>query len=507
MREQSERMLALWLPEAIAHDTTGGLRWEEALTAFEQIIPGVEPLRPGLCLVRARGPARYFGSEVQAAEALISAAENLGFRKIRAGVADGRFAAEQTLYVAEQAPGMNLPASRVRIVTSENTAAFLASLPVGSAAESDLAEVLVGLGVRTLGDLVALPEAAVNERFGAAGADAHRRARGLDPRAHGRADPPAPRSRPPVVLQLDPPLDEADRLAFACRSHAEAFIRDLTVSGLVCTELRVELIDDIRVRHERQWAHPTRFTPADVVNRIRWQAATVPTDTERTGAGIAEVRLVSLRTARAAEHEPGLWNTATDQRIHHQLGRVQNLIGYEHVGTGELLGGRLSQDRQRLLPWGARPSHSEQHRPRTGPWPGQIPGPPPSTVFTDAPRVLLLDRAGEPVGIDEEDLLDSSPTLLRLSSDSRTDRTVQSWSAPWPLRERWWAGAENATRSNTRPLPPPRQPTEHSEGWAGAENATFRLQVLLTNGEAWLLRYQLSDSGAGWGWVAEGRYD
>lgn len=507
MNERAERMLALWLPEAAADDDDNGLRWERALTAYEEVVPGVESLRPGLCLVRARGPARYYRGEARAAEALAMAAVKLGFVRIRAGVADGRFTAEQALYADEHAPGVSVPSPGLRIVAPERTAAFLAPLPIGCAMDAELAEVLIGLGVRTLGDLAALPEDAVNERFGAAGTAAHRRARGLDPRATRAAPPPPPRNRPPAILRLDPPLDEADRLAFACRTHAEAFVGELAASGLVCTELRIELIDDIDVRHERQWTHPTRFTPADVLNRIRWQTTAVPADAERSGAGITEVRLSSLRTARAAEHEPGLWNTSTDERIHHHLGRVQNLIGYEQVGTGELLGGRSSPDRQRLLPWGSHARYGARHRPRAGPWPGRIAGPAPSTVFAEAPRVFLLDSEGRSVGIDGDELLDSIPALLSFSGDSSSGQAVRAWSKPWPLRERWWAGAENASRSNARPLPPPRQPTERSQGWAGAENACFRLQLLLASGEAWLLRYEFPEIGTEGHWVAEGRYD
>lgn len=461
-------------------------RWEHALEAIDAVVPGMEPLRIGLCAARARGPARYYGGETAAAESLVALAADLGYARARAAVASGRFAAEQAACTGSALDDPAAP--RVRVVPETLTADFLSPLPVGLATDPELAEVLAGLGILTLGAFAALPEGAVLERFGTTGSNAHRLARGLDPK---HAPPPsaAARRRFCTALDFEPPLDDAERLAFACRAHAEGFIDELAGYGLVCTELRIEFIDDRGARHERQWAHPSRFTDADVVNRIRWQAAGMhPHEIERSGSGIAEIRLTPVRIAHAADHEPGLWSDAPNERIHHHLTRVQGLLGYRGVGTGELLGGRLSADRQHLVPWGAPTRGAAHARPRAGPWPGRLDGALPSTVFADPPRVRLLDREGCTVRIDREELLGADPARLqRPGSDASA---VEAWSAPWPLRERWWAGGEDASRTK-----------------AAHSGARFRLQVLLEGGEAWLLRCEQSPTDRSWGWVAEGRYD
>jgi len=463
-----------------------GRRWEHALEAIDAVVPGMESLRIGLCAARARGPARYYGGETAAAESLIAVAADLGYARAGAAVASGRFAAEQAACIGSAADDPAAP--RVRVVPEALTADFLSPLPVRLATDPELAEVLAGLGILTLGAFAALPEEAVLERFGAAGSSAHRLARGLDPK---HAPPPsaAPRRRFCMALDFEPPLDDAERLAFACRAHAEGFIDELAGYGLVCTELRIEFIDDRGARHERQWAHPSRFTDADVVNRIRWQAAGMhPHEIERSGSGIAEVRLTPVRIARAADHEPGLWSDAPNERIHHHLTRVQGLLGYRGVGTGELLGGRLSADRQGLVPWGAPTRGAAHARFRAGPWPGRLDGALPSTVFADPPRVRLLDREGRTVRIDHEELLGADPARLQCRGSDAF--AVEAWSAPWPLRERWWADGEDASHSN-----------------ALRTGARFRLQVLLESGEAWLLRCEQSTTDGPWGWVAEGRYD
>src|SRR5207253_6863354 len=99
-------------------------------------------------------------------------------------------------------------------------------------AAAELAELLVRLGIRTLGDLAALPVPAVLARFGAAGAVASRLARGLDER------PLAARTPPPdlvVTAALDPPAQHLETVAFLARSLAEQLHRELATRGLAAT--------------------------------------------------------------------------------------------------------------------------------------------------------------------------------------------------------------------------------------------------------------------------------
>ncbi|WP_449279735.1 DNA polymerase Y family protein [Leucobacter sp. GX0328] len=442
-------------------------RFAPVLAAIEEVAPGVDAVRPGLCALRGRGPARYYGGEEEAAEAVLAAVAQLGFADARIGIADGLFAAEQAVRAPSTAALVDAPAPRVRVVAAGAAAAFLGPLPVERACDEAFAALLRGLGIRTLGALAALPESAVRERFGAAGTVAHRRARAL-PAAPGAEVRP----RPPVrelsaELAFEPPIGAAEQLAFAVARLAERFVAGLTAGRLVCTALRVELVDDIEVRHERIWEHPRHFTVADVVNRIRWQAEAEARGGERGGAGIAQVRISPARTEHAAAHEPALWSTEPDARVHHRFTQVQSRLGHTGIGTLALDGGRLSAERQRFVPWGMRRGGSAS----AGPWPGALPGPHPATVFAEPPPAEVLDADGSPVGIDSDDLLSATPRTVRIDGDGA--RAVEGWSAPWPVRERWWEG---------RP-------------------ARFRLQVQLADGTAWLLR---AEHGR---WCAEGQYD
>ncbi|MBL3698259.1 DNA polymerase Y family protein [Leucobacter luti] len=448
-------------------------RFAPVLAAIERLIPGIESRRPGLCAMRARGPARYYGGEEPAAAALLALATELDLTGVRIGIADGIFAAEQAARAAATAPGLAVPCAGIRIVPAGASAAFLSPLPVDHAAPGDFAEVLSGLGIRTLGALAALPEDAVRQRFGAAGVAAHRRATATGPVHGAEVRPRAPVREFSVDLSFEPPIDTAEQLAFACATLADRFISGLAEERLVCTALRIELTDDISVRHEREWAHPHRFTASDTVGRVRWQAASISHDAERGGAGITRVRITPTHTDRAAAHEPGLWNTEPDERVHHHLSRAQNRLGHAAVGTAQLSGGRLLASRQTMIPWGtSRTRPADTRGSASAPWPGALTGPVPSRVFATPLSAALLDVEGVAVSVDAEDLLTALPARLRVSHTEFSDR-VEGWSAPWPVRERWWQGAPER----------------------------FRLQLRLADGDAWLLYYERGE------WFAEGRYD
>lgn len=466
----AERVIVLRLPEWIASKQPGD--FAPVFARFTELVPQLETPHPGIIAMRARGPARYYGSEHQAASALLNAAHAEGSVAAGVGIADGRFAAEQA---ASQASASH---DAVRIIPPGGSAAFLSPLPVSAAADGRLAELLPGLGIYTLGAFATLPEDAVRARFGPAGVLAHRHARGEDAERGEEIRPQRADRDLEMGLDFEPPLTGTEQLAFACSTLADCLSAALTEERLVCTTLRVTLTDDIGAHHEREWAHPRFFAPADTLARIRWQAAALESASERSGAGIAAVRIRPVHTDRAASHEPGLWTSGPDERIHHHLSRAQGLLGSRGVGTMTLRGGRLLHARQRFTAWGDAPERERVH----GPWPGTLLEASPSIVFPSPLRARLLAADGALVGIDDDDLLTSTPHLLRVEQHA-TPGTVRGWSKPWPIRERWWDSTPDR----------------------------FRLQLELDTGAAWMLLGQpsatASEAPARVHWFAEGRYD
>jgi protein ImuB len=153
-------------PDAVADE------WERLLIALEGVGAAVEPGRPGLAWFDARGLRNMHGGSL---DHVIAAARRALGTPARLGAAPSRFAALAA-------------ASRARVrraeIAAEPLAAYLAPLPVDLLASrpetAAMPETLERFGVRTLGELAALPRAALADRFGTAGPLAKDLAKGKD---------------------------------------------------------------------------------------------------------------------------------------------------------------------------------------------------------------------------------------------------------------------------------------------------------------------------------------
>ena len=72
-------------------------------------------------------------------------------------------------------------------------------------------------------------------------------------------------------MSFDPPLETVEPVAFSSRQTAELLITELASHGLVCSEIRIEVVGDRGWVGSRVWAHPRWFTAADIVDRLYWQ--------------------------------------------------------------------------------------------------------------------------------------------------------------------------------------------------------------------------------------------
>ena len=165
--------------------------WEDALRRLERIGAAVEPGRPGEAFFEAGGLRGLYGS---VEHALRRAREAIG-SPARLGAGRTRLAA----YAASQR-------SRTRrapvVVPAGMTRSFLAPLSVSLLrdrlddewARVDLPDKLERLGVESLGQLAALPDAAIADRFGRLGLVALRMARGVE-------EPLRPRRAPEDLVE------------------------------------------------------------------------------------------------------------------------------------------------------------------------------------------------------------------------------------------------------------------------------------------------------------------
>ena len=538
----------------------GARLFERVIAAVTGFCPSVEAVQPGECAFAARGPARYFGSETRLAGLVIAAVADLGVQA-RVGVADGLFTARLAARGADPAgadpagadPAGADPAgadtdgasaagadpagasadgasadeaSAVLVVPPGRTAGFLARQPVSvladlglagqDRADQDLVGLLNRLGLRTLGDLAALPADDVAGRFGAVGETAHRLARGLG------SGPLA--ARPPagdlsVSQEFDPPEPLAEPVVFAAKTLAERMHEDLAARGLTCVRVEVRFTAADGRESRRLWRHDGLLSASAVADRVRWQldgwrvpdadpvsharpvsdadpvsnaspeSHADPVSHASPDAGITVLRLVPDQVVRATGHQLALWGEAVvSDRVARAAMRVQAILGHEAVLRPVLGGGRDVAERVNHVPFGEK---MQTRLPVGPPWPGRIMGAAPSVVYPFAREADVTDEAGETVTVTGRCVVSAAPAWL--AADGEPPLRITGWAGPWPLSERWWDPAAARRCARFQLL------TGDGRAWLAAVKdghwlieAGYRLWALTTR------RFPGASCGGGW---------
>lgn len=448
--------------------------FEPIAVALESVAPGVEITRPGLAALRVRGPARFYGSEEGVVTAVGEAINAL--TEAWVGVADGGFAAA-------------LAARRGLVVPAGGSADFLHPMPItvlGSRAGVPLVDLLLRLGIHTLGAFAALPASDVSARFGAVGAWSHRLAGARDIRPVAARQPPLECS---VEVVFEPPLDRSDAVAFSSRTTAEQFIDRLARHGLacVCFEAQVDTDTGAHGRGEqmvRRWRHTGLLTAVEVVDRIRWQLEGLFTNThrdERISGAVSRLRLVPIETVPTGAHQQALWGGPgeSDERVERGLARVQTQFGHESVIRLSVQGGSSPAARTGRTVWG-EPVQADAGEP----WPGHLPAPAPALIVDPPHPIQVLDHGGRSVAISDRGSVTSAPALLRIAG--RDQVALTAWAGPWPQSEAWWE--------------------------PGSPGRMLRCQLVDVHGQAYVVAYYpdgpAGDESTGAGrWLLEGLYD
>ena len=460
--------------EVHAVDVDGEARAFEAVaSAVTSVTPRLEVLRPGTLALPTRGPSRYFGGDVALAARVATLVDSAldGRGRCRVGVADGLFAAV-------------LAARRGRVVDPGGSPAFLASLPVASldhagelAGLADLVGLFRRLGLRSLGEVAAVPPATLVARFGPVGARVSQLCRGLDDR------PPRPQAPLPdfsAVAELDPPVTQVEAAAFVARSLAGELSERLAAAGLACARVCIEAETEHGETLSRRWRTEGLALAAALVERTRWQLDgwCNGAGVLRPSGGITRLRLVPEEITADRGRQLGFWGgaTAADDRAVRGIARLQGLLGPEAVAVPRHRGGRGPGEQVVLVAvYGGVLAGVDE---RIGavapaPWPGRLPPPAPALVHWEAIPVEVVATGDEAVAVTGRGLITAAPQRVSLAGGPWAE--VVAWAGPWPVDERWWDPATACRRA--------------------------RIQIVTNRGEAHLL------SLTGGRWALEATYD
>jgi protein ImuB len=404
------------------------------LAAALSLSPRVEATAPGTCTIALEGlPTERRAPALHAA---LSRLATLGLRA-SAGAGSTPLLA---LYAARHATTGPTP-----LFFPNDERAFLAALPL-SAAEppAEIRPILESWGLRTLGDLAALPPAELTRRLGAPGLALWRRATGQSTRPlHLLSTPPTFTAG----LELENPLETLEPLLFLLRRCIDRLALELHDASLAAAELllTLPLADDTHHTHLLRLPEPS--ARADLL----FAAARTHLETLRTPAPVVGLRL-ELRPVRAPLRQSGLFDRALrdPHRFAETLARVAALVGADRVGT---------------------PAPRDTHRPDTfqltPPAPEITPLPP--TTFAHPPHGLVLRRHRPPrPALVELDPLTRRP--LALHADDLAG-PIAACDGPWRASGDWWQTDQHWWR----------------EEWDVELHAPPSLHRLIRNAQGWFL--------------------
>jgi len=412
--------------------------FEPVVTVVEDLVPRVEVVAPGLMFVPVVGAVKFYGGEEELArrideavqdhcEGALRREEPAGDRRGVAppqidvphylGVADGPFAARWAAGSAH--PGEPL------IV--DDTISFLSGLDLGALREDmggdEIIETFRWLGIATLGDVARLPRETLASRFGNPGLIAHRLASGEDRMVEPRSIP----AELGVVMTFEDPLQSLDAVAFAGRNLSEKLLRRLRPAGVAPHTVTIAAEAADGSMRSRVWRSADPFTERAIGDRVWWQLRAW-VETAGVPGGIVELSIAPDDLSGEGRQLNLLIDESTLVETERALARAQTLLGPDGVLQGRAQGGRMPAERVAWSRWGE--PESPEERDARAPWPGGTPAPAPALV---PPKPDLIEVEWD----------QGMPSRVRLGSRWEP---VLTWSGPWRLSGRWWAGEGDADR-------------------------------------------------------------
>jgi protein ImuB len=408
----------------------------EALVAVaRECSPRVEINGPREVTLDLSGLTRLFGDAQAMGEAIGRTATDRGVR-VRIAMAGTRTAARLLAHASSTsltivAPGQEaralarLPIGLLAVVAHDEPAPS-PPRPVALSQDADLTT-FRRWGVRTLGEVAALPADAVAARLGQQGVRWQRRARGEDPRP---LLPEVPEERFEQTMDLEWPIEGLEPLSFVLSRLMEPLSAHLERRGRGAAVLHVRLHLVTKVVHERTLQLPTPMRDARTLRTL----ALLDLESHPPAAGIDRVCVaVDPTPARDLQYSLIERPLPPPEQISTLLARLTALMGEGRCGSPVVVDswepGAFAM--KRFDPGsGIQDSEFDVRSRIPGPQP-RIPSPESPAQGPEHPAVALR-RFRHPV-----------PARVRVEHGRpvSVDGAVSQCAGPWRAAGHWWTDA------------------------------------------------------------------
>jgi protein ImuB len=237
----------------------------------------------------------------------------------------------------------------IRDAVGELAELGLESLPI----EPDLLDTFESWGIRTLGDLAALPENGLASRMG-------ERALSLQRLARGAIERPLQIHKQPEIyaerIALDHPIELLEPLLFLLARILNDQCDRLTAHGLSTNEIRVTLSLDDRSEYERILHLPVPMRDGRALLKLlQMDLEAHPPQAAMTAVAVA------LKPVEPRRFQHGLFipQAPAPDKLELTLARIRGLVGEQNVGMPELLDTHRPEP-FRLCGAGPRPAAGSQ---------------------------------------------------------------------------------------------------------------------------------------------------
>jgi len=389
--------------------------------------PRVEDAGAGEVYLDCEGLHALYGSERELARRLVGTAIQVGLT-LHIGVATARIAA---CLAARNGNG-------VTIIPQGEEWRFLAPLPVEVLEPSVvLRKRFARWGVRTRGDLTALPADAAATRLGSEGALLARRVRGEEERP--LLAQPAPTCFAEAA-DLDHGVESLEAFGFVLRALLDRLTARLEVRGFICGDLRLSLRLANRSRTERSVNVTVPGNDVkSLLTLVRLQLEAHPPPAPIEAVRIAAIP-EQLRPTQLDLFRPG---GPAPERLAVILARLATLCGSDRIGTPAVPNSHQPDAYEMLSPrlWdqtsGAKHPGSREQCQRS------LPSTPHLSVALRAVRppqpVEVFTDRGEPDFVRPLVGADAPTASARQTGGYECTGRVVTAAGPWRMEGAWWS--------------------------------------------------------------------